>query len=62
MAAPHTDEIRVVQRRLRADQGPFVPKPGLPIIDELVATVLSQHISDVNSEGAFAQLKERFPT
>jgi len=62
MAAPHTDEIRVVQRRLRADQGPFVPKPGLPIIDELVATVLSQHTSDVNSERAFAQLKERFPT
>ncbi|HKR70740.1 MAG TPA: endonuclease III domain-containing protein, partial [Streptosporangiaceae bacterium] len=61
MTAPDTDEIRDVQRRLRASQGPFVPKPGLPIIDELVATVLSQHTSDVNSERAFAQLKERFP-
>ena len=51
-----------MQRRLRASQGPFVPKPGLPIIDELVATVLSQHTSDLNSERAFAQLKERFPS
>jgi Predicted EndoIII-related endonuclease len=39
-----------------------VPKPQLPVIDEVVATVLSQHTSDVNSERAFARLKERFPT
>ncbi len=55
-------DIRAVHRRLRASQGPFVPKPRLPIIDELVATVLSQHTSDINSERAFAQLKERFPS
>lgn len=61
MTAPRVDEIRTVHRRLRASQGPFVPKPGLPILDELVATVLSQHTSDVNSERAFAQLKRRFP-
>lgn len=52
--------IRRVQRRLRASQGPFVPKPVLPVIDELVATVLSQHTSDANSERAFAELKARF--
>jgi endonuclease III len=46
---------------LRAEQGPFRPKPGLPVLDELVATVLSQHTSDRNSERAFASLKERFP-
>jgi len=51
-----------VQRRLRASQGAFVPKPVLPIIDEIIATVLSQHTSDVNSERAFAQLKDRFPS
>ena len=51
-----------MQRRLRASQGAFVPKPVLPIIDEIIATVLSQHTSDVNSERAFAQLKDRFPT
>jgi len=60
MTAPGKGRIREVQRRLRAEQGPFVPKPVLPVIDEVVATVLSQHTSDTNSERAFAQLKERF--
>jgi endonuclease-3 len=57
----HADAL-TVQRRLRADHGPFVPKPVLPIIDEIVATVLSQHTSDVNSGRAFAELKRRYPT
>jgi len=56
------DDIAEVQRRLRATQGDFTPKPLLPVIDELVATVLSQHTSDVNSDRAFAQLKARFPS
>src|SRR5262249_6595480 len=60
MTAPGKGRFREVQRRLRAEQGPFVPKPVLPVIDEVVATVLSQHTSDTNSERAFAQLKERF--
>ena len=38
----------------------FVPKPQLPVIDELVATVLSQHTSDTNSERAFARLIATF--
>jgi endonuclease-3 len=59
---PDARRIRTVQRRLRADQGPHVPKPRLPILDEVVATVLSQHTSDVNSERAFARLKARFPS
>src|SRR5215813_10693608 len=54
--------IREVQRRLRAQQGAFVPKPVLPVIDEVIATVLSQHTSDANSERAFARLKQRFPS
>jgi endonuclease-3 len=58
---PDPDSIVAVQRLLRASQGPFVPKPRLPIIDEMVATVLSQHTSDVNSERAFARLKAAFP-
>jgi endonuclease-3 len=62
MTTPGQEGIRAVQRRLRAYQGAFVPKPLLPIIDEVVATVLSQHTSDANSERAFAQLKGRFPT
>jgi endonuclease III len=62
MTVPGQEGIREVQRRLRAEQGTFVPKPVLPVIDEIVATVLSQHTSDINSERAFAQLKSSFPT
>ena len=51
-----------MQRRLRRQQGAFTPKPRLPIIDEVVATVLSQHTSDHNSDRAFALLKARFPS
>jgi endonuclease III len=58
---PDPRRIAAVQRLLRASQGPFVPKPRLPILDEVVATVLSQHTSDRNSERAFAQLKAKFP-
>jgi endonuclease III len=61
MTAPGEADIRTVQGRLRAQQGMFVPKPRLPVLDEVVATVLSQHTSDVNSGRAFARLKEKFP-
>lgn len=54
--------IRALHRRLKEQQGPFTKKPQLPIVDELVTTVLSQATSDVNSGRAFAGLKERFPT
>lgn len=62
MTAPGPQLIRAVQGRLRAEQGEFVPRPALPVIDQLVGTVLSQHTSDVNSGRAFAQLKARFPS
>lgn len=62
MTLPDPEAIRAVQRRLRAEQGPFEPGAGLPVIDQIVATVLSQHTSDVNSARAFAQLKATFPT
>jgi endonuclease III len=61
MLTPDLRAIMEVQRRLRAAQGPFVPKPRLAVIDEIIATVLSQHTSDRNSERAFAQLKAKFP-
>src|SRR5215831_12006329 len=60
MTVPGPAGVAAVQRRLRAEQGAFTPKPVLPVLDEVVATVLSQHTSDTNSERAFAQLKERF--
>lgn len=49
-----------MHRRLRAAQEPFVPKERKPVVDELVATVLSQATSDINSGRAFASLKEVF--
>ena len=58
---PEPRDVIAVQRLLRGSQGPFVPKPSLPIVDELIATVLSQHTSDRNSERAFAGLKAAFP-
>jgi endonuclease III len=61
MTTPGPGSIPAVQRRLRAQQGRFIPKPVLPVIDEVVATVLSQHTSDINSERAFARLKKLFP-
>jgi hypothetical protein len=42
MTTPDPRRIRAAQRRLRRHQGAFIPKPRLPIIDEAVATVLSQ--------------------
>jgi endonuclease III len=62
MTAPVGAGIRTVQQRLRAEQGRFIPKPVLPVTDEIIATVLSQHTSDINSERAFAQLKDVFPS
>jgi endonuclease-3 len=59
--APDPRHIAAVQRLLRDSQGPFVPKPRLLVVDELIATVLSQATSDRNSERAFAELKDAFP-
>jgi endonuclease III len=51
-----------VVARLQREQGPPRPLTVLPPLDELIATVLSQHTSDHNSHRAFAELKARFPT
>lgn len=58
---PPAARVRKILRRLRDVQGPFRPKPRLAPLDELIATVLSQHTSDVNSERAFETLRQRFP-
>jgi endonuclease-3 len=50
----------VVHSRLRKTQGPFVEKPRLDPLDELILTVLSQNTSDTNRDRAFAGLKHRF--
>ncbi|MGH3344004.1 MAG: endonuclease III domain-containing protein [Carbonactinosporaceae bacterium] len=60
--SPDPRRIRAVHRRLRREQGGFTAKPRMPAVDELIATVLSQHTSDRNTERAFAGLKARFPS
>src|SRR5262249_48333836 len=64
---PHTPRmprslIAWTHRRLLAHYGqPEWADRGQPL-DELVATILSQHTSDLNSERAFASLKARYHT
>lgn len=54
--------VRTILARLEALYG--VPKwyPRLDPLEELIACILSQHTSDVNSGRAFDRLKQRFPT
>ena len=59
--APAAD-VGEVLRRLRKLHGPLDPPRAADPLDELVATILSQHTSDANTERAFAALKARFPT
>ncbi|HEX2236647.1 MAG TPA: endonuclease III [Actinomycetota bacterium] len=51
-----------LHRRLRKTQGQWSPGERLDPLDELIAVLLSQHTSDVNSARAFRNLKSRFPS
>ena len=53
-------QIRWVLRRLDHVFGPVEPPEQLPVLDELVATILSQNTTDSNSGAAFEELKRRF--
>jgi len=52
--------IRWVHRRLLEEYGRMPWEPRHDLLDELVATVLSQHTSDINSDRALAGLKAAF--
>ncbi|MGH2710182.1 MAG: endonuclease III domain-containing protein [Actinomycetota bacterium] len=59
---PDTRIMREIHSRLARSFGPLsVPRRWDPL-EELVFTILSQNTSDVNSERAYASLRERFPT
>jgi endonuclease-3 len=61
-AGPPEVRLRLILRQLNRRYGrPAHGRRGDPL-DSLIATVLSQNTSDVNSHRAFAQLKARFPT
>lgn len=51
-----------VYERLLAAYGPRTLRPGGDPLDELIATILSQNTSDINSGRAFAQLRARYAT
>jgi endonuclease-3 len=52
--------IRKLVETLEALYGPIAPRHPTPILDTLIACILSQHTSDANSGRAYAQLRERF--
>ena len=51
-----------VHRRLLEKYGEPSWASELPILDELVSTILSQNTNDLNRDRAFTQLKKRFAT
>jgi endonuclease-3 len=64
--APSIDEARETMRRVVENlDGEYGPKRGRrsrDVLDELVATILSQQNSSVSTRAVFASLKARFPT
>ncbi|MDP8921858.1 MAG: endonuclease III [Chloroflexota bacterium] len=52
--------VALVLDRLRDYYGEPAPRVPTDPLDELIATILSQHTSDTNTERAFASLKARF--
>jgi endonuclease-3 len=57
-----SDRLTAIDARLSEMRGrPQWHSHGEPL-DELIATVLSQHTSDTNTARAFSNLRERFPT
>jgi endonuclease-3 len=55
------ERVAWIYERLAEAYGLPEWRPNGDPLGELVATILSQHTSDVNSERAYKQLRERFP-
>jgi endonuclease-3 len=55
-------QLRHIAQHLEATYGVPTPWPKLDPLDELIATILSQSTTNVNSQRAFASLQQRFPT
>jgi endonuclease-3 len=54
--------LRAIHRRLVTHFGALEPPRATDPLEELVLTVLSQHTSDLNADGAFAALRAAYPT
>ncbi len=59
MATP--SNFNAVMKHLEAAYGTPRRQFGDSVLEQLIATILSQNTSDVNSEKAFDELKRRFP-
>lgn len=57
-----TSRIRQIVRRLEKAYGPQPWRRWVKPLDGLIATVLSQHTSDANSDAAYESLRRAFPT
>lgn len=60
-ARPEGERIPLILRRLKAPARRPMHARKRELLDQLIATVLSQNTTDANSGRAFAQLKARFP-
>jgi len=58
---PQQEQTTLILLRLEASYGVAIPPTARDPLDELIACILSQSTSDVNSFRAFANLKSRFP-
>jgi endonuclease-3 len=56
----HRKIVSAICRRLRRAYGPVEPPAQWPVLDELIATILSQNTSDANSDAAFEELRRLF--
>lgn len=61
-AAARRRRARAIDARLTAYYGEPAPRGRADPLSELVAVVLSQHTSDLNSERAFESLRARYPS
>jgi endonuclease III len=62
LALDRSERTQAVADALILTYGPRAWRRHLPPVDELVATILSQHTSDANTDRAYASLRTRFPT
>lgn len=52
--------VRAICRQLHNAHGPVEPPEPKPVLDQLIATILSQNTADANSAPAFNELRCRF--
>jgi endonuclease-3 len=62
MSGAPSARVSEIVSRLAAAYGAPRRHRRLPALAELVLTILSQNTSDLNSERAYARMRERFPT